>query len=695
MLSVDQITQNIITQLQILDPTASAEVGTPERKIIEATAEMVAGSQVDLTVLNQQHDLDSMAGGRLDAYLSIYNFGRQQGTPSNGVVTFSRNADALTAIVIPLGTQVQANIQNNVLPTIAFVTTQTVVLEAGQRAVNAPVQCTVAGTIGNIDAHTIVGFGGLQSITGINIVTNPIAFTGGTNQETDAEYKARFQNTFLRNISGTTDMFLALAVGSPTVSMANVVGPISRYQEYMQVPAEDDPAQKTAGGYDDDGTIFPHKRTTVQSDIPYSKFTYPVNYYLTDSTLDPGGAIFFKPGVDYIFNTPPIDASNSPQQVEAGTGPTQPNITILNPFDPSFNANGNVNLGNNAVVLLEHAYMSVSSRNNYNFGILNAIDVFVNGQQLQIAQSVEVVPGSFNDLQVSSTKLWTYQKISEPKIINFRRKLDGAPVPVGNRVQPLYWQPVMDLPDSMTIGDATYFKANYYNNTDGIYYNSKDENGDFVFPAHYALVEEVNSYFGTIRARNGIEWFLQGQNYLPGQGAGDLTDVYGGAFIDAQEGVEFLVDGYYFDQNISDLQAIMEKRKQTTQDVLVHRAKYRYFRPIITIMYSFGSTRSVVDASLTVAISQFFQNTYYGSAIQLSDILQVIHNVPGVDNVRWTNDYAGGHKLEEVGANGISLFDGPFWISDDFFIQDNELAASPSENPVEITARAQNTFARL
>ena len=203
-------------------------------------------------------------------------------------------------------------------------------------------------------------------------------------------------------------------------------------------------------------------------------------------------------------------------------------------------------------------------------------------------------------------------------------------------------------------------------------------------------MEEVNSNYGTIRSRNGIEWFLSGPNYLSAFSPEDVGDAYTGSHIDALTGTEFTIEEYLYDANVSDLQAIMEKNKQVTQDVLVHRAKYRYFAPIVTVMYTLGSTRAVVDASIVAALDSFFQNQYYGAAIQLSDILQTIHNVPGVDNVRYTNET--GNKLEEVAADGLSLSGGPFYITNDFFIQDNELAASPSTGAVTITVRAQNTW---
>lgn len=683
MLTTDQIITQIVNQLQIIDPGVSAEVGTPEREMIEAVAELIAGQQVDFTVLNQQHDISSMSGGRLDAYLSTYNFGRQQATPSYGTVVFSRPQPG-AAITIQRGVQVIANTGDSVMPTLSFVLTDTVVLDTDSTSVDATVQCTVGGSIGNIDANTITSFGGLTSITGITTVNNPQAMTGGTDLETDDQYRTRFQNSFLRNISGTTDMYLALAVAMNGVTKANVVGPISRYQEYLQVPDEDDNVQITP--YDSTGTTIGNpKRTSAQSDIPYSKYTYTENYFLTNGTLDPAQAQFYIPGVDYYFNTPAWDSEDG--DFDFDNGATNPNVTF-------FMSGGQ--FSDDLLVLLEQAYISINSRNDITIGVLNCVDVFVNGEQALAVDSVEVVPTAANDLQPDNSLIWTYQDTGIP-VINFKRAIDSQPCDIGNRLQPLYWQPVLDCPDSIQIGQDTYYKANFFNGEDFTYYGQYD-GITYSFPAHFAVMEEVNSLYGTVRSRSGIEWFLSGNNYLPGQLSTDTAvpfsgGDYSGDLIDTLTGTQYIIEGYTFDQNISDLQATMESNKQVTSDVLVHKATLRYFRPMVTLMYSFGATQAVVNASIVAALSSFFEQQYYGVAIQLSDILQVIHNVPGVDNVRWSvdTDDAPAH-IEEVNADGTSIVGGPFYFDNDFFIQDNQLAASPSANQVTTVARAQNTW---
>lgn len=791
-LTVDQIAQQIVNQLQLLDPAVSAEVGTPENKLINAVAELIASQQVDFNVLNSNTDLSSLSGGKIDAYLALYNFGRQQPVPSYGVVTFGRATPATNSILIPQGVQVIANIDDSVFPQLTFVTTQTVVLEEGSTSVDAPCQCTIAGSIGNIAANTMVGFGGLAPISGISTVKNANPFSGGTDEEDDATYVTRFQNTFLRNVSGTEDMFLALAVSLNGITKANVVGPISRYQEYMQVPTVDDTVQITP--YDSAGTIFPHKRTTAESTIPYSKYTYQTNFYLTDGTLDPATATFFLPGVDYIFNAPPWNGTTGAPD---NTNPDNPDITfligdigqvqnvVLSPsssggalgaFDfyykvTALNSQGEAlastehntgalsgstnsvgitwdavqgatsyriyrgtsagtedhyqtsttnsftdvgatgtagtppvastalvwptNITSGQVLFLEHAYMSKNSRNNVTYNITNCVDVFVNGENPTSVDSEEVVPPSSNNLQNGTSSLWTYQ----PATPNFRRKIDGKAAAVGSRVQPLYWQPVLDVPDTIEVGTNTYYKANYWDSVTSTYYNQFD-GISYTFPAHFVVVEEVNGYYGTIRSRSGIEWFLSGNNYLAGEIPTDVDGahgVYGGVKIDTQTGTQFSIVGYTYDKNIADLQAILEQNKQTTQDVLAHRSKLRYFRPIVTIMYSFGATQSVVNDSIVANLEDFFASQYYGAAIQLSDILNVIHDTPGVDNVRYTfsaSDSGWGTTkgaLEEVNADGSSLAS-PKFITNDFYIQDNELAASPNANEVTITVRAQNTW---
>jgi uncharacterized phage protein gp47/JayE len=864
VLTVEQITQNILQQLKLLDPSASAEVGTPERKIIESVAETVARFQVDFAVLNQQHDITSMTGGRLDAYLGNYGFARQQGTAATGRVTFYRETPADSPVTIQRGTQVIATIDDSAFPDILFTTTETVVIATGESEIGANAQCSIPGTIGNVDANTIQGFAGFRNVAGVSGVRNDDGTFGGVDGEDDTAYKIRFKNTLFRNMAGTYDQFLALALSAPAVTKVNVLGPISRFQEYIQVPfvtitnnlpppgfpgpvLVPDVAQRTRivtgfsgstpqyayGGYDNhvgnigDPYNWAYKTTSAYSSIPYSKYTYLEQFYLADRNLDAAAAKFFRHGVDYVFNSPPVVPGSNPQEFDftdedskyiirngtlvqlatSGTGvhntnkisglsstadlvvgmrvqaddvltylgfqidssgtwginveggldanivsktsttvtldknayipgstlattftfshpqnhaKTQPNITILgkkvtnNPADA---ANWPEGLNPGDLAVLEHAYISKSSRNSYDLGILNAIDIFVNGSSPTTASSIEVVPTASNLLQDANTSVWNYQltTVGPANVINFRRTLDGRASLKGNMVQPLFWQPVLTVPDSLTVGGETYFRANYFNTADGRYYNRRSGSGTTASPyvysylAHYCQVDEVNGHYGSLRARNGIEWFIVNNdlisghtNYLGAKKATDHPDTsptggYSGKKINnaAIAGKQFTAVNYIYDSNVSDLQAIMDKHKQVTTDVLVHRAKPRYFKPYVAVMYTPGISKDVVDASIAESLSVYFNNQYFGAAIQMSDILQTIHNVPGVDNVRWQSDQdTSKHKVEEVNLDGTSLQTGTKYIDSDFFIQDSELSQAPTTNSVNIVRRAAGTWGK-
>jgi hypothetical protein len=170
------------------------------------------------------------------------------------------------------------------------------------------------------------------------------------------------------------------------------------------------------------------------------------------------------------------------------------------------------------------------------------------------------------------------------------------------------WEPVTDLPSQIIVGDNTYLK-----NT------------------HYWLVEDISELRGSTRARNGIEW----SNTVKGNSSGTarLITEWTGVNISPIE-----IENYKFDRNIVDLQATLEASKQVTTDVLAHKSTNRYFKFDITVMYTPGTIASEVNQGIHDAVDVFLKGQYFGAVIQLSDILQIIHGVNGVDNVRWSSD---------------------------------------------------------
>lgn len=683
MATVNEITQNIIAQAKLIDPNMSLEVGTPERKIVEAVAEAIATASVDIDVLSGQLYLDELAGARLDSFVSLFGFGRQLGARATGIVTVSKDTAGSYDTTIPKGTQFSTRPVGNI-PNLVFVAVETVVLKANETRALVRVECTTSGTIGNVPPNTINSLPNSVNIPGVSKVTNETATSGGVDTEFDENLKARFQNTVFRNMAGTTDQYLALALSHPSVTKANVIGAQSRYVEYIQVPKTPD---TTTIPYYSGATSY----TTSLSSAPYSKYTFSNNYYVAKGSGK--NARFLRAGKDYVFNNPARLVNGALGQSLIGN--PVPNITLLG---ESTSVDGETITFPDNIFFFEHKYLSKASRNDWSRGIYNCVDVYINGEAPQVASSEEPFPSESTRFSGDQSNIAYYK--------NFIRVATNDNPTIGNRLHVLYFQPMINLTSSnITINESVYKEAKYVHPqntakawTTVVYYDSfttafyKDPL--FTIPAeeaHYFIVEDISTNGGTIKARNGIEWLT-----MPDPSTST-------AAVNVAQGTSFNVD-YTYDIAVSQLQAVMERSKQITTDVLVHSSNYRYMRLYITIMYTQGFTESNVDIQIYNSVAAFLNTQYYGTTIQMSDLLQVIHNTNGVDNVRWTyedpvNDPNNPkHKVEFVTRYGDS-FATRLFSDKDFILNDDELPAMPNilggdeiQNALVIVKKAQNTW---
>jgi len=406
-LSSQQILNQMIAQLQISDPDLSLAVGTPEWKILATVAEVIADAQSDTNTLQYVFDIDTKVGSDLDKFVALFGFARQGGTQSTGTVTFSTTLPAAVDTVIPAGSVISTQ-ATNTSSAISFVTTASVVLFNGTTSVDAPIQCTVVGVAGNVAAGTITTIGNTAASI-ISSVTNTIATDGGTEIETDAALRVRFKNTVLRNVSGTTDQFLAIALDSPYTNSANVIGPLSRYTEYLQVPSS----------------------LTMSSQLPYSKYTYNFDYYLSQTSIG-AAEILFQPGTDYSFNA---------------TVP--PAITLLQQ-----DQSRGLTVG--SVLLLEQSYCSVNSRNYPPSGTTNYVDVYVDGVDQETATDSLVFPDQTKNFVTTSGSTYFTG--------NYIRANTHSALTAGNRFQSLLFQPVYSIPEGtdVIINGTTYSEGQDY-----------------------------------------------------------------------------------------------------------------------------------------------------------------------------------------------------------------------------------------
>lgn len=638
----------IRAQLKVLDPTLSADPLTPERKIIDTVSEVLASSSIDSFTLNYQYDVDTKVGTDLDKFVALFGFARQAGRRATGVATFSRAVPPSSDILIDAGTQI-VKPATSVTSVVIFYTTASVVLPTGGSSVDAPIEAADVGPLYNVPADTINTISGTASDA--SAVTNSAATTGGVDQETDAELRVRFKNTIFRNIAGTSDQYLALAISSRFANKANIIGPISRFNEFVQVPAT--------------GTII--------SQIPYSKYTYSYDYYLTNG--DATTEVFYTPrGADYTFTTtvPPTIAINASAttttssvtlplatipvtsttgfpgagkivlggQVLTYTGTTSNTFTGVTGGTGTFGSGSPVTFGTirtNDVLLMEHTYCSINSRNDPTTNLTNYVDVYVSGQDGTSASESVIFPTSSNNFVSSpSTSAYYTGKFA---------RISGAAPTVGNRLMEMLWQPIISLPTQIVINGTTYYQG-----TD------------------YWQITDITNYRGSRRSRDGIEWSAT-------------------AATSIGVGTEFVVD-YTFDRLPIALNELMDGHKQITTDVLVHSAVERFLNINLIVMYASGFSKASVDTAIDIALTDYLEHQYFGAVVQLSDIVEIAHNVPGVDNVRIATSTDGiSYGIQEVAVNGTTPIGLPH--TTDFFLQDSDL---PVLNRVIVTQRSQNTW---
>lgn len=707
-----EYTEAMVSQLRLLAPGIAANVGSVERMILEVVATRLVNQEISLNALAGVLDVNSKAGESLDRFLSLFGFARQQGTRATGYATFSCNTPPLNDIVIPANTQIYATITGPANTSgapqsiVYFLTQFQAVIAAGSEKpeITVPVIAQLSGASGNVEANTITSFSS-SPVYGITAVTNKLPTTGGSNEENDAEYKARFANTVFRNLAGTEDQYLGLIAATNYTTKATVIGPMSRYQEYLQIPPVSDEqsyefinasgeSEQISGNSTISGTY-----TTALSVVPNSKYIYTeVPMFVTNAQAG-NNIIFYREGIDWELNTTPtsknrgdayrfwkakLPGAENPLSTELPTI-FQPNVTFMNVYRGE--DSGVQTTKPEQVVLFEHAYMSLSSRNSVSSHVTNCVDIYVNGSNNVTAQTVVTAPGasekfSFNEDPTSYLYKEKYQRVGEP----------GRYPYVKNVLLPLYNEPVTGLPSQIAVTGALLTSS-------GI-----EETTYYELGTHYWLVEDMSELYGTIRCRNGIEFSSTNPGYKS-----NPNELNGAKFTEYVSGTPVMVNGYTYDENIVTLQAACESSKQINTDVLVHKAHPRYFKLDIVVVYGAGAVVSSVNNSIYSSVIQYFERQTFGALIQLGSIIQILYSVPGVQNVRWSAELPFGpekhdNKITETNINGepIKNEEGEeIYFDEDFYLADDELPMLPTGQletdtlpGLIIRPRAENTFVR-
>lgn len=124
-------------------------------------------------------------GKYLDLHGAQRGVERGGGGRASGVLSFSRYVPVSFDLVVPKGT-VCASYGGEA---VEYETTEDAVLSAGEVTATVPARAVEAGSQGNAAAGYINTL--VDQVNGIEYVTNTAAFTGGSDQESDEDYRKR------------------------------------------------------------------------------------------------------------------------------------------------------------------------------------------------------------------------------------------------------------------------------------------------------------------------------------------------------------------------------------------------------------------------------------------------------------------------------------------------------------------------
>lgn len=427
----DQIAQGMLANLAVTCPGLSCELGTPERKIIDAVAQAISAAYISNYLTGSLLDIETKSGLELDQFVGIFGFGRLQGKAAEGVISIELSTPLNQNFTIQKGTQFYTkNGMSLSSQPLYFASTQEVILTAGTYSIDVPVKCTSVGVAGNVPPDSVNYMG---SLMGSSSCTNLQAMNGGVDVETDEELRHRFENTLLRNVSGTPDWYKALCLQNNTVSRAAVYGPISTYRTQIVAP----------------GTA------ESNGDVSLSVMRSPREDAGTD-------VAYVWPGMESVF-------INLGQSTETFYSPTfDYEMTSGTTIPPSFRRLYTGNIEVDSIVDVEFEYTSEASRNDPVNGITNKVDIYVDGTSpFTVAEATSVsdttIKGSSDNQSPYYTATVGLQDTLSPYYSgNFERVGSPGIAQPGNRFTRLNSCPIISFPDSITIGSSVFQKGSQY-----------------------------------------------------------------------------------------------------------------------------------------------------------------------------------------------------------------------------------------
>lgn len=302
----------------------------------------------------------------------------------------------------------------------------------------------------------------------------------------------------------------------------------------------------------------------------------------------------------YVFGSPvslgtDLDAGNvfvsGYDYSFAATQP--PSVTVLNATD----------IPNGTVCDLMYQYTPVSSRNDPSTGIVNRIDVWCAGTRAVAAQQAMI----FKNTNAFGSGGFPTANYVRPNRTNPTS---------GNFFIPLALGPILSIDPTIVVGSTTYGLATTANpmgtTSGGVTYA-------------YQIVHDNTANGYTPVSAFGLEWYAAS------------APANGSVFTVGTSGA------YTYNQVPQSIQQNIDSWRLAGTDARAHQAMQMQLRFSLAVMYDRGASPAQVNQAMDAALTGWLGSLGLNSTVQVSDAINVLHTVPGVDNVRFLNgsDYSG------------------------------------------------------
>lgn len=168
---------------------------------LKVLAGEIFSSYINLEFIKNQMFLTTATGEYLDYHASQRGLTRKSAAKATGVARFGANSSPVRVLTIPKGTIVSTAGENPVL----FETDNEAIIMAGQSSVSVKCTALEGGSNGNIGAYRLNVI--VTPVGEVSLVSNPLAFTGGTDEETDEELRKRIEDSIINVSNGANSAY--------------------------------------------------------------------------------------------------------------------------------------------------------------------------------------------------------------------------------------------------------------------------------------------------------------------------------------------------------------------------------------------------------------------------------------------------------------------------------------------------------